>query len=85
LTLAEEITEYVAGERAAVRVSDLIVWIGTESQINPAWTRATAEQWHKALLQAIDSGLLVLNGEHVRPAPVLTTHEAKPRQMGLFE
>ena len=60
--LAKELTDYLRGERRAVRDSELVRLILQESLSNRQWTKATVGQWEAAIDEAVKQGLIVREG-----------------------
>jgi hypothetical protein len=82
MTLATDIVEYLRGERKPMKQKELAASIQREATHNPAWPKATFEQWVEAIREAVKAGELELNGEMVwlRVKPV----EADEKQLDLF-
>lgn len=80
--LAAEITAYVRGERAAMERGRLVAYIVADAAANPAWTKATYQQWESAIDEAVGRGLLLVEGKIVRMAPQVAV--TKTEQLELF-
>lgn len=79
--LAEEITEYLIGERQPLERGRLIAFIIADARRISRWRRATIEQWSGAIDQAIERGLIEQVGCVVRPAVKV---EKQVEQLELF-
>jgi hypothetical protein len=85
MSLQSEIVEFLRGERKPMQRQALCVAIQKEATHNPAWAKASIEQWDKALAAAVKAGELVLGGgtgDVVRLA--VKPLEVKHNQMELF-
>jgi len=68
VTLFTDVVEYLRGERRTMKRQELAASIQREATHNPAWPKATFEQWTQAIDDAVRAGELVLDGETVRLA-----------------
>ena len=82
MTLSTDVVEYLRGERRKMTRQHLCISIVNEAAHNPAWPKATFEQWEAAVTIAIKQGALLVEGQVVWLAekPV----EKKPEQLDLF-
>jgi len=82
MSLQTDLVEFLRGERKPMQRQALCVAIQREATHNPAWLKASIEQWDKALTSAVKAGELVLTGDVVWfPAKVA---EPTVKQMDLF-
>jgi hypothetical protein len=82
MSLQSEIVEFLRGERKPMQRQALCVAIQKEATHNPAWAKASIEQWDKALAAAVKAGELVLTGDVVwLPNKVV---EPVDKQLDLF-
>ena len=82
MSLQSDIVEYLKGERRPMKRQELAAAIQRDACHNPAWPKATFEQWTDAINAAVRAGEFVLVNESVWLAtkPV----EKKPDQLELF-
>ncbi len=57
--LISDIVQFVKSERQVIKMPELVQEIMQAARANPAWQRATYEQWERAAEMAIIRGLLV--------------------------
>jgi hypothetical protein len=82
MSLQTDLVEFLRGERKPMQRQALCVAIQREATHNPAWAKASIEQWDKALTAAVKAGELVLTGDVVWFAEQPTN--SKPEQLDLF-
>lgn len=80
--LATEITEYLAGERSHLEPAELCRLLYLESAHNREWTKASFEDWERALDEAIKRGLIERKGNKV--AVAVQAPKPTETQLGLF-
>ena len=57
--LIDDVVSFVKSERQVIKMQELVQEIMQAARANPAWQRATYEQWERAAEMAISRGLLV--------------------------
>ena len=82
MSLETDIVQFLKGERKPTRRQELCALITRAAVHNPAWPKATYEQWNAAIAKAISLGLIQCDGQTVW----LPKSEAKPKseQLDLF-
>jgi hypothetical protein len=82
VTLSTDVVEFLRGERRPMKRQELAASIQREATHNPAWPKATFEQWTQAINDAVRAGELVLDGETVRLA--VKPSQSNEKQLDLF-
>jgi hypothetical protein len=78
--LAQEITDYLRGERAGVGRSNLVQYIMNDAVNIGVWTVATEDEWNAAIDEAIKLGRM----EQVGSVLVVKTKKETEEQGMLF-